>query len=102
MPFEQPTPAVLPPAPPRFGMVLLFVLLLLMLAAPTHAQPTQRQIPPQDFTTTQSTAQDGAWTGHEPPPAGGHRHFDTYGPHGEVQHCRSYEFSSGTAHTDCY
>ena len=85
----------------RFGTLTLWLILLLLLAALAHAQPTQWQSYREGFVTRyQGTDhRGGTWTGSTYK-QGFTTYSDFYGPHGEAQHCRSYELS-GTVHTDC-
>ena len=90
-----------PPAPKRPGRLVWWLLALLLFALAAHAQPTQWQSYREGFITRYSgpDAQGGQWTGSSYKQWGS-TFSEFHGPHGETEHCRSYELS-GTTHMEC-
>jgi hypothetical protein len=84
------------------GSFTLWLLVLLLLAALAHAQPTQWQSYREGFLTRyQGTdAQGGSWTGMSYQ-QGATSYFDASGPDGQQQHCRSWQQGWQTF-TECH
>ena len=86
----------------RFGTLTLWLILLLLLAALAHAQPTQWQSYESGGTRYyQGTDRyGGSWAGMSYQ-QGFTSYFDASGPDGQQQHCRSWQQGWQTF-TECH
>lgn len=88
----------------RWALWRQTLILALALSSVAHAQPSAWQS--YDVGSTRhyegTDRNGGHWSGSSYRAGGGSTvNLDVYGPHGQQQHCRSYE-SAGTMHTDCW
>jgi hypothetical protein len=86
----------------RLGALTLWLLVLLLLAALAHAQPTNWQSYQLGPTTYYSgtDANGGQWTGKSYE-QWGTRFYEFTGPGGQTQHCRAYALP-GVRNTECW